>query len=73
MAFSICSLTAYQFEARAFLHRRKLNRSLGEFPNLLLRKLKAPELINKVVVEGQRPLVRRWASPCARKDRGGDW
>src|SRR6476469_3123031 len=53
-------LDGFQVEARALLHRREFDGRLSELPDLLLRKLEAPELEGKPVVVGQRPLVAVW-------------
>src|SRR6185437_12753374 len=50
-------LDGFQVEARTFLHRWKLDRSLGELAHLLLHELESPELVSKPVIECQRPLV----------------
>jgi hypothetical protein len=46
-------LDAFEVEARALLHWRKLDRGLGQPPDLLLRELETPELLDEVVVEPQ--------------------
>src|SRR5262245_9519166 len=43
-------LDSLEVEARALLHRRKLDRGLGEFPDLLLYKHETPELDREPVV-----------------------
>src|SRR6266702_1694939 len=46
-------LDGFQVETRALLHRRKLDRSLGELRDLLLHELETPELVSKPVAECQ--------------------
>src|ERR1700742_398602 len=69
-------LDGFEIEARALLHRRKLNRRLGELADLLLHELEPPELENEPVIECQRPLsavgqVR--AFERIKPDIGEDW
>src|SRR6185312_11475808 len=46
-----------QIEARAPLHGRELDRSLGDFCHLLLHDLEAPELVDKPIVIADRPAI----------------
>src|SRR6476620_6566469 len=53
-------LDGFEIEARALLHRRKLDRRLGKLADLLLHELATPELENKPIIECQRPLRAVW-------------
>src|SRR5262245_30020486 len=46
-----------QIEARALLHRRKLDRSLGDLRDFILHELEAPELIDEPVVVADRSAI----------------
>ncbi len=70
-------LDSFQVEARALLHRRKLNRSLSEFPNFLLHKNKTPEFVCKPVIVAYRTALNIhrntgaliWVEPQIGQDR----
>src|SRR5262245_22814824 len=69
-------LDGFQVEARALLHRRKLDRSLGELADFLLHELEPPELVSKPVIECQRPLIpvgQVRAFERIEADVGEDW
>jgi IS5 family transposase len=46
-------LDGFQIEARALLHRREVEGSLGKLCHPLLHEYKSPELVGEPVVEGQ--------------------
>src|SRR3982074_354221 len=58
-----------EVEARAFLHRRELDRSHGEFLHLLLDKYEAPELI----LEPVEVLLRTELCPAVGPARALEW
>ena len=49
-------LHGFEVEARALLHRRKLERRLGQFADLLLGELEPPELVDEPVVVRDRTI-----------------
>src|SRR6185437_13571499 len=69
-------LDGFEVEARTLLHRRKLDRRLGELADLLLHELEPPELEDKPVVVCQRSLIAAWQAGAFERIKpnvGEDW